>query len=370
MVRLIALLALVSVIAGCRNAPQTFENPFLGRTTVPPPGTAIPGTLPGAYDPNAGNAPLFDPNTSSPAAAAPATLTPSAQGSPGVPPPAGLPQYGPPGGFEFRQMQVTPAPATQYGTFPPPPPAAVVQPSVITSPSQARWGNGSASTDGPQSSENLVQQHPAGSAVAAASATQQFGSAERAGSVPGGDAIRISGAPSARIERAAGAGQAAAGSGPSEPGRLPTDGDVIDITDLPPAGSQKTAQRIAPTVSRTSYLRGVEPTGSVDPAVAAVPPRVAPAPATSQASYGHGSDYAWLKGQLEYSHIDRRWKLRYIPIDGQTDAHGGSVMLPDSPLLDGFESGDFVTVQGALGQRSASRFAPEYELTRVKRLDP
>ncbi len=111
-----------------------------------------------------------------------------------------------------------------------------------------------------------------------------------------------------------------------------------------------------------------------DAAEPAIRIKSSPAPATpvkpiNRASYGHDPGYAWLKGRLEYSNIDRRWKLRYIPIDGQTDSHGGSVMLSESSLLAGFASGDFIAVQGALGGRTSNAFAPEYELTRVKRLE-
>lgn len=158
--------------------------------------------------------------------------------------------------------------------------------------------------------------------------------------------------------------------------------------DLPPAGSRSAADRVRPTVERTSYRYADQPrTGS--PAVQSAPDELAQQPAraadapaaagqddprrrqsTSCASYGHDPNYAWLKGQLEYSHIDRRWKLRYIPIDGQTDEHGGSVVLPDSSLLESFEPGDFIAVQGRLSGKASSGYAPLYELSRVKRLDP
>jgi hypothetical protein len=88
-----------------------------------------------------------------------------------------------------------------------------------------------------------------------------------------------------------------------------------------------------------------------------------------QADYGHDAEYRWLRGKLEYSQIDRHWKLRYIPIDGATDDFGGSVILPDAKILAGCERGDFIEVQGQLGQKTTKdSYAPSYEAAKVKRL--
>jgi hypothetical protein len=87
------------------------------------------------------------------------------------------------------------------------------------------------------------------------------------------------------------------------------------------------------------------------------------------ANYGFDPEYRWLRGKLEYSQIDRQWKLRYIPIDGTTDEFGGSVILPDPKVLAGCERGDFIEVQGQLGQKTAKdSYAPPYEAAKVKRL--
>ncbi|MBN2290943.1 MAG: hypothetical protein JXM70_00875 [Pirellulales bacterium] len=91
--------------------------------------------------------------------------------------------------------------------------------------------------------------------------------------------------------------------------------------------------------------------------------------ADNASRYGHAGDHGWLKGKLEYSQAHHRWKLRYIPIDGQTDQYGGSVILRKSSLLSGFERGDYVEVNGRLVENSAaSDYAPEYELTQIRRI--
>ncbi len=95
----------------------------------------------------------------------------------------------------------------------------------------------------------------------------------------------------------------------------------------------------------------------------------APAEFTPQPNYGHDPDYKFLRGKLEYSQIDRRWKLRYIPIDGRTDRYGGSVVLPDTSLLSGCERGDFIEVRGQIGRHDPKKgFAPTYQADEVKRL--
>ena len=86
--------------------------------------------------------------------------------------------------------------------------------------------------------------------------------------------------------------------------------------------------------------------------------------------YAHAADYSVLRGRLDYSASTRQWKLRYIPIDGQTDSYGGSVILSDSAALKEFRSGDSVVIRGGLlvEQASSSGFAPRYRLDQIERL--
>jgi hypothetical protein len=90
----------------------------------------------------------------------------------------------------------------------------------------------------------------------------------------------------------------------------------------------------------------------------------------SGARYGHDPQYTWLKGRLEQSQVDRRWKLRYIPIDGATDSYGGSVVL-DGPQTAGLKPQEFVMVRGQLAARPqvAGTYAPVYNIEQIEPLD-
>ena len=89
-------------------------------------------------------------------------------------------------------------------------------------------------------------------------------------------------------------------------------------------------------------------------------------PAGQSRRYGHDSNYRWLLGRLEYSHLHRRWKLRYIPISGDTDKFGGSVILQDLPALRNFKPGEFVRVEGSLhGDKDRGSLAPMFQADRI-----
>ncbi len=91
------------------------------------------------------------------------------------------------------------------------------------------------------------------------------------------------------------------------------------------------------------------------------------APTGPAGLYGYEPSYASLSGRLEYSESARQWKLRYIPIDGQTDQFGGSVLLADSSRIEGFKPGDFVSVRGSITSagQSSRGFSPRYELSQI-----
>lgn len=114
------------------------------------------------------------------------------------------------------------------------------------------------------------------------------------------------------------------------------DGGVRDIMDLPPVGqSRQTARR--------------------------------PTDDGSGVHYGYARDYRWLRGQLEYSPAGDEWKLRYIPIDGDTDGYGGSVVLAGE-LPRSFRPGDFVVAQGFPDDDGSGRgFAPLYQMRGIER---
>jgi hypothetical protein len=81
-------------------------------------------------------------------------------------------------------------------------------------------------------------------------------------------------------------------------------------------------------------------------------------------SYGHAANYGWLRGQLEFLDSKGQWEIRYIPIDGQTDQFGGSVVLAGGSQLEQFKPGDIVQVQGTLENLSTDgvSFAPSYRV--------
>ncbi len=136
---------------------------------------------------------------------------------------------------------------------------------------------------------------------------------------------------------------------------------VVNIVDLP------RATNAAPSGFRlVSAEAPSNPANIVIPAVAEQPiEQFAPA----AGHYGFDPSYAWLRGKLEYSQVDRRWKLRYIPVDGNTDQYGGSVIIANEAALAGCERGEFVAVHGRVaGTESEHDFAPVYEVTALERL--
>ncbi len=157
---------------------------------------------------------------------------------------------------------------------------------------------------------------------------------------------------------------------------------AIDIMDLPAAGASpsRNAASKDSTASGFRLVSATEPIISDSTADFVQPTSAAshsttktvedtPTGFTPQPNYGHNPDYKQLRGKLEYSQIDRRWKLRYIPIDGRTDRYGGSVVLTDTSLLSGCERGDFIEVHGQIGRHDPKRgFAPTYQADEVKRL--
>lgn len=174
----------------------------------------------------------------------------------------------------------------------------------------------------------------------------------------------------------------AAGTAPSvgeEPGRLVLPQRVIDIMDLPPPGSthgsQSASRRGRGAIQLASATTEESSRGSAALYQGGTPRSASMGDKprdsfSSQASYGHDPEYRWLRGRLEYSEIDRRWKLRYIPIDGVTDDFGGSVVLADASQLSGYERGQIVEVHGALGHppENADRgYAPEFQIREIQR---
>ena len=162
--------------------------------------------------------------------------------------------------------------------------------------------------------------------------------------------------------------QAPAGSGGNK-------SSVVDIDDLPaatPTGQPQTSYHPS-TIQLVSGIEEIKEKGD-SPHLPERPggcfAQMGAVPFFPASRYGYDPQYGWLRGKLEFSESDRHWKLRYIPIDGATDNFGGSVILADTPLLSGYERGDFVEVAGKLISASPDKrtYAPKYEVSRLKRL--
>ena len=157
-----------------------------------------------------------------------------------------------------------------------------------------------------------------------------------------------------------------------EPARFEPAGPVTEISDLPPTRSAPRATiRAASSRSTDSASPQAEETTS-DAGPARLASSVRPTAAGSISNrqrYDYDPQYRTLKGRLEFSESENRWKLRYIPIDGQTDRYGGSVVLADTHQLDGFKPGDFVSIEGAIGKKDprSRGFDPDYQLQRISR---
>jgi hypothetical protein len=147
----------------------------------------------------------------------------------------------------------------------------------------------------------------------------------------------------------------------SASGGVHDSGKVIDIMDLPDKGTSAGKPAV-----RDSSVRPASGTSPAGAAVGADKPISFDEPA----QYGHDAGYTWLRGRLEYSQIDKRWKLRYIPIEADTDQYGGSVVLSDTSLLGGLERGNCVEVHGKLlpGAKGDGGYAPVYEVAQIKPL--
>lgn len=153
--------------------------------------------------------------------------------------------------------------------------------------------------------------------------------------------------------------------------RIASAAPPAEMTDAPQ--EEFRPKRRSTEVIQTSHTVPISETAQAEPVAArtAVRPAVAEigGPTSPATRYWHAPGYGQLHGRLEYSQSLKQWKIRYIPIDGQTDSYGGSVVLANSPALGKFRSGDFVSVEGSIGQKQTSRgFSPTYELRQIESL--
>ncbi|MGE0606157.1 MAG: hypothetical protein AB7O62_03450 [Pirellulales bacterium] len=360
MLRLLCLLLAVLLAVGCKSAPKPNLDPVLGRATVPPP---KPGDVlsqqPSQYYAATPPPPASATNRLAlPASGQWSTTPPPVVNSTAVAPirqqsyqqpvvaqPVAVAQPAPitiaQPVVQQQPIQILQPTAPQYIQQPNCRPCP--QPARVVCPEEVPPGTRSALTSEPRSA--LVT--PASDSVAAFRRAGLPGEPTPANSV--------------------------------EPGRLTVDSQARNIMDIPPAtrpGSPTPAGGAVQPASFTSAgpNSGMRSALSNTPTAAATSTSTPTSPsATIRSRYGYDANYNWLKGQLEYSKAARRWKLRYIPLDGETDPHGGSVVLADSPLLASFEPGDYVLVDGRIDGRndpSEKTFSPLYQVARIDKARP
>ncbi len=340
MKRLLVWVVAALALSGCKTKSPSAIDPFVGRTRIPAPLTGAAAG--GPADPyfRGAPAPMRRPNSLAPLQSAP-PWAPSTSA-----PPAGsgaAPGYAPQGGFNYEGNSA-PSGTQQAPSF--------VVPPTRTGASRG-WstpGAKAATEENGRSSENAPL-------VANRTDAQTPPARERV--------IRV------LQPRHSGAPRSLATSSPDEPRRLNVPTDATDIMDLPGARASQSPGHTHST-SPSSGFRLVSGTDDPDgsSAVAAAVGTSTPASeASARARYGHGPAHEWLRGRLEYSQIDRRWKLRYIPVDGKTDQYGGSVVVSDPSKLTGCERGDFVEVRGRVGEEAPEKgYAPTYEVAEVQHL--
>ncbi len=391
-----AVLTVLAMLAGCKSA-TSFTDPFVGRTTVTPPGTGqIAGqnaTTPYYTPPNSGG-------TAQPGATVPSWITGSQGGqppatgttnprtfgtpgtAPGTLPNSGLPstaqpgtnpssRYSPPQGFQYNGNSTYKGSNTGGSQ---PSGSGWSRPGERPS-TLNRLGSGTtlaASRTANSGDRSTIATSPAaatsstvatvGSSGGQSTASSSLAGRERIvrtiGPPPAGSTAR----PAAVRPWPYPASSSTRSSGRSTTPAAPT--KAIDIMDLPPSrtSASATSSNGVRLASTSSTARASKPASKAVPATTDS--------FTSSAKYGHDPDYRWLKGKLEYSQIDRSWKLRYIPVEGKGDNYGGSVVLDEKSLGSGLERGHFVEVHGrvAAGTKPEGSYAPVYEVAELKRL--
>jgi hypothetical protein len=150
-----------------------------------------------------------------------------------------------------------------------------------------------------------------------------------------------------------------------QPTLAPPQGSV-ELTSLPGGNTKPPATK--PTVASTRTPLRDDQVAPATFVAAVVEDDAESTPANEAPSkYGYQSEYNWITGKLERSATSGEWKLRYIPIDGDTDQNGGSVLIANPELLDQFQPGDFVRLEGSMvaATNASGAHAPTYRIENV-----
>ena len=350
--------------AGCR-APTPPADPFLYRSTIPPPGTIVPGA-PAPAQPYYPAAPGAIPGP----ATAPPTISPGTPLAPGVAPigPSSAPispapnKYSPPGGFNPQSsLQARPGvPEMPNGS---PGRASGPDDSEIVA---ANWQTPALNAPANVVATAATTAAPATTPAPAAAAAP----APAAAPPPAPSIVRIvepaksSVATSAPVAAPASATPSSAASPAGA--AMPASVSLATVTSAPLAQMvARPTSAAAPAITDLPLASGAAASQSQSPTAAAAPVNL-PAERPG-ASYGYDPDYKTLRGKLEYSATSRRWKLIYLPPDGAIDEYGGNAVLPDPSQLEGFEGGDFVTATGTFAPPTAGGGSATFAIQRIKR---
>jgi len=158
----------------------------------------------------------------------------------------------------------------------------------------------------------------------------------------------------------------------------------VEILDLPPANRSSSkgvpssvlnAAHHSSTTQQAAQIPCGCGTGQVQQteyttrAQTATPEARAEATVDATGRFAYSADYSWLRGRLEYSQLDRSWKLRYVRAgDAVADSFGGSVIIADPRVLDGIERGDIIEIHGQLGgkDRTTRGYSPVYFVDEIR----
>ena len=382
MTRLLAGLVALGVLCGCKGQnAATPVDPF-GRTRVAPPRTGCISGQPATDPYYPGTRQAVTPHGTLPQA--------SSQGTPSANPPATGNWYAPPGdSYNYKGSSIDrPETLTAVG----PGDRVAIPLDARTTPDWSEEVAGNQPGPSPthvRGGVNGLTTEAAAPASAAATARSSAVPVDRtslasaaegfAGGLAGRERIvrTLEPRPRGAADLSPG-GSHRGGITPagSPPGRFGVPDGAIDIMDLPEARSTSGGSPPAFGPGGVRLVSGTDESANPSAVVFSAPQSESNRTGgvansfSSRSNYGHGPNYEWLKGKLEYSEIDRRWKLRYIPIDGTTDEFGGSVVLSNTSVLAGHERGNFVEVHGRLVSNTGGDggYAPDFELREIKPL--
>lgn len=384
------------LFVGCQNAQPAFD-PFLGRSTIPPPGTAIPQGA-NAYVPTAPppitqppmvtpGAPVVAPNVAPPTYFSPNPATPIPQPgavAPPAPPPLQNPHDTSPAGLNYQQTSLQQKTASQLATAQP---AASRQAEIVDLDRTDSNGNPGAlrSPNQWQPIDRVAMVNASTGPTAAVNATP-MNTAAMPATVP--TRLAVPDVPPVGSTLPASYG---ANSAQQPPVGLAyeqrTPGDTVRVAPpatLPGGAPAGAPQVIAPKLvdlpmpaagSLQSVPASVAPPAMAMPqsAYLAATPTYNLSSSTEQsragATFSHDPTYRELQGKLEFSPDTNRWRIRYAPLGSQPDEFGGTVIVSEASPISGFEAGDFVAVQGSIGPRVSDgrTVAPSFTVSRIKR---